>query len=248
MKKVITIFLIVFMMCSMISVQAAVPEESYQCTVFESDLSGTNYQIFLSGCWGHFYDDSVTVYLTNTSKKAISFQVSVGYSGSEERPTSVDSGYVELEPGVTGKFVLANLSSFPEKANNDLGYVPNSKLSRSSVVRIQARNISAGDTFNISGIPVFAYARDTSFKELEPNSLMNAFTDYNAINEAKLVIKKETEEDDSSELKYTLVQPDVETVNKFIIFVVSSAIVCAGGIIIYTYTFITKRRKNDDRT
>ncbi len=244
MRKVITTLLIVFIMCSTLTVQAVVPEESYQCTVFESDISGTNYQLYLMGCWGHFNDDSVTVYLTNTSKKAIEFQVCVGYSGSEEHPTSVESGFVELEPGVTGKFVLENLSNYPEKANTDLGYVPNSRLGRGSVVRIQARNIQVGDTFLICGIPTYGRARDTSFKEIEPNAIMASRTNYGYINDARLVIKKEVEEKEVVE--YTLVQPDSETVDNFLIFVVASAIICVGGIIIYVYTFITKRRENDD--
>lgn len=245
MKKLVSLFLIIFILFSTFVVYGAVSEESYLCTVFESDISDTNYQIYFMGCRGHYQDNAVTLYITNTSKEAINFQVIVGYSGSKENPTSVESGYVKLEPGVTGKFVVDNLSSFPEKANTDLGYVPNSQLGYNSVVRVQASNINVGDTFLVCGIDRYKSARDTSYKEIEAAAIISKPTNYAYINDAKLVIKKEVEQ--GKEIKeYTLEQPDSETVDKFLIFVVSSAIVCVGGIIIYTFAFITKRRENDD--
>ncbi len=242
MKKLFAIFLI-FTILS-VTVTAVVPGQSFLCTVNEADLSGKNYQIYFSNCRGHYENDAVTIYVTNTTDREIDFQVTIGFSGSKENPTTVESGYVTLQPYVTGKFVLDNLFNVPERANDELGYIPNSHLSADSVVRVQARGIEPGDTFLVCGFSRYGYARDTGFSSLEPNAIKTVPTTYGYINDAKLVIKKEVEEKEVTEI--TLEQPDTETVNKFITFTVASAIVCAGGLIIYTVTFIIKRRQKND--
>ncbi len=246
MKKFFILFLIFTMLIIGISANA-VSEISYKCTLLEGDISGENYQIYFSNCKGHYANDEVTVYVTNTSKSKALFQVTVGFQGGKVQ-TTAESGYVELDTGVTGKFVLTDISQYPEKANTDLEYVPGSALGESSVVRVQVKGLKAGDTFIVSGIERFAQARDTSFQAIEANAIMNVLTDYTYINDARLVIKKETEEkdEDREPTEYTLTQPDSETVDKFLTFVVTSAIVCVGGIILYTVSFITKRREKDD--
>lgn len=242
MKKLFAIFLMLAILS--VTVTAIVPGQSFLCTVYETDSSGENYQIYFSNCRGHYENDAVTIYVTNTTDREIDFQVTIGFSGSKENPTSVESGYVTLKPYVTGKFVLENLFNVPEKANNDLGYIPNSHLSANSVVRVQARGIKEGDTFLVCGFSRFWGAWDTNFSGLEPNAIITVPTTYGYINDAKLVVKKEVKEKAVTEI--TLEQPDTETVNKFITFTVASAIVCAGGLIIYTVTFIIKRRQKND--
>ncbi len=242
MKKIIAILMIIFTLS--VTAYAAVPEESYKCTVNKADLSGENYQIYFTGCMGHYENDAITIYVTNTSKREIEFQVTIGYSGSNETPTTVESGYVKLPVGVTGKFVLENLMNTPEKANNDLGYVPNSHLSEKSVVRVQARGMEEGDTFIVCGFRHYGVVRDTTFSNLEAGSVIPVATSYVYINEAKLVIKEEVEEKEVT--KYTLYQPPIEVVNGFITLTVSSAIICIGGLIIYTVVFIKKRREHND--
>ena len=49
------------------------------------------------------------------------------------------------------------------------------------------------------------------------------------------------------EFGISAVQPSLKTVDTFVIFVVCSAIVCAGGLVIYLFTYISKRRKQNDR-
>lgn len=246
MKKFIAIILIIIAFSS-ISVSAAVPEQSFLCTVCEGDISGSNYQIYFMSCNGHYdYEkDEVTIYITNTSKNAIDFQVTVGYSGSEQNPTTVELGYVKLEPYVTGKFVLKNLYDFPEKSDVDRG-ITDSHLGANSVVRVQARNIKVGDTFIVCGMNRYGSMRDSNYTNMEPNSVISRPTVYEYINSARLVIKKEVEEEEKEETGYTLEQPPTEVVNKFITITVASAIICVGGLIIYTFVFIVKRRENDD--
>lgn len=249
MKKLVAMLLTILMIISIVSITAyaAIPEQSFQCTVVEADLSGENYQIYFMGCRGHYENGVVTLYITNTSNKDIDFQVAIGYSNSDkEHPTTVESGYVTLKPGITGKFVLENLAKTPEKSNDELGYIPNSQLSENSVVRVQARGIKAGDTFIVCGFNRYYNLRDTNYAALEVGSVTAVPTSYLYINDAKLVIKKEVKEKESNE--YTLMQPPTEVVNALITFTVSSAIVCVGGLIIYTVVFIIKRRQNDDRT
>ena len=242
MKKIIAVLMILFIIS--VTAFAAVPEESYKCTVNKADLAGENYQLYFTGCVGHYSNDAVTIYITNTSKREIEFQVTIGYSGNSENPTSVESGYVKLPVGVTGEFFLENLRNTPERANNDLGYVPNSHLSERSVVRIQARGIKEGDTFVVCGFRYQGSVRDTNFSELEAGSIIPVVTSYADINDAKRVIKKEVEEKETTE--FTLFQPPTEAVNGLITFTVSSLIVCVGGLIIYTVVFVMKRRNNDD--
>ncbi len=246
MKKIFALFLIFAMLTVGISVNA-VSETSYRCTLLAGDISGENYQIYFSNCRGHYSNDTVTVYITNTSKREALFQVTVGFQGGEVQ-TTAESGYVKLDKGVTGKFVLTDISQYPEKANTTLGYVPGSALSESSVVRVQVKGLKAGDTFLVSGIDGFSRARDTSFQEIEANAIMSIPTDYAYINDARLVIKKETEkkEDTGDFNGYTLTQPDSEAVDGFLKFVVISAVICVGGIIVYTFIFITKRREKND--
>jgi hypothetical protein len=242
MKKIIAILMIIFILS--VTAFAAVPDESYKCTVKKSDLSGENYQIYFMGCVGHYANDAITIYVTNTSNREIEFQVIIGYSGSSERPTTAESGYVKIPTGVTGMFVLENLMNIPEKANNELGYVPNSHLSERSVVRIQARGVKEGDTFIVCGFRNSGVMRDTNFSELEAGSVTPVTTSYVYINEAKRVIKAKEEE--TEVVKYTLYQPPTEVVNGFITFTVASAILCVGGLIIYTVVFIIKRREHND--
>ena len=84
---------------------------AYSCTVLAEDMSETSYQLYLSGCSGH-YDaagDSITLYITNTCSEERSFQLTVGYSGDQVQ-TTVESGFVVLPPQTTGKFQLTELS------------------------------------------------------------------------------------------------------------------------------------------
>ena len=242
MKKIVAVLMILFIVS--VTAYAAVPSQSYLCTVNEVDLSGDSYQLYFMGCRGHYENGAITLYITNTSKQKIDFQVIIGYSGSKEVPTTAESGYVTLEPGVTGKFILENLFNIYEKANTDLGYVPDSHLSENSVVRVQAKGIKAGDTFIVCGFHSYYAARDTNYSGVEAGSVMSVPTSYIYINDAKRVIKKEVEEKEVTE--YTLTQPATETVNGLITFTVSSAIVCVGGLAIYLTVFIKKRRENDD--
>ena len=246
MKKFIAILTLLILGVIPLTVSAGVSEHSYLCTVKEEDLSGESYQLYFSGCTGHYDNDNdaVTVYITNTSEKAISFQLCIGYSGSKERPTTVESGYVKLEPGQTGMFFLENLRNTPEKANDELGYIPGSQLGRNSVVRVMAKGISEGDTFIVCGISSYHSIRDTGFSDVEPDTIRQVATNFGYIEDAKRVIKKEVEEKEPTE--FTLPQPPTELVNKFITFTVASAIVCAGGIIIYTVVCVIKRREKND--
>ena len=245
MKKIIAFVFIIMLVLSSVSV-SALGTESLKCTVFKEDLSGDSYQLYFSNCRGHYSSGAVTVYVTNTSKHSAKFQVTVGWQGSKVQ-TMVESGYVELKPGVTGRFVLENLSEYPEKANDDLGYVPNSKLGENSVVRVMARGLEENDTFVVTGIDSYSMVRDSGFSDITPNAVMKQPLVPQYVSESKLVIKDEEKEDkgDGSEYLYTMVQPDTESVNKFIIATVASAVLCLGGIAIYTVSFIIRRNKND---
>jgi len=245
MKKIFAILMI--FICLSVTASAVIASDSYFVTVDEADLSGSNYQIYFQRCLGHYdYEkDAATIYVTNTSDEKIDFQVTIGFSGSSEHPTSVESGYVTLEPHVTGKFVLEDLYELPEKANNDLGYVPNSHLGEGSVVRVQARKIKAGDTFIVCGFNAFGAMRDSNYSNIEANAVMLKPTIYEYINEARLVIKKPVEEE-KEVTEYTLTQPATDDVNNFITFTVVSFIVCIGGLIIYTVVFVIKRREKND--
>ena len=37
----------------------------------KADLAGENYQLYFTGCVGHYSNDAVTIYITNTSKREI---------------------------------------------------------------------------------------------------------------------------------------------------------------------------------
>ena len=223
---------------------------AYSCTVLAEDMSETSYQLYLSGCSGH-YDaagDSVTLYITNTCSEERSFQLTVGYSGDQVQ-TTVESGFVVLPPQTTGKFQLTELSRYPEKANDELGYVPNSHLSGSSVVRIQMSKAEEGDSFVITGLDGYANGRDSGFGELSPQALTPCAFDMDAVLNARLVIKDEGSEDNAPQEEFGISaeQPDLKTVDTFVILTVCSAILCTGGLILYGFTYISKRRKRNDR-
>ena len=222
---------------------------AYSCTVLAEDMSETSYQLYLSGCSGH-YDaagDSITLYITNTCSEERSFQLTVGSSGDQVQ-TTVESGFVVLPPQTTGKFQLTELSQYPEKANDALGYVPDSHLGGNSVVRIQMSKAQEGDSFIITGLDSYSIARDSGFSELSPQALAPCTFDADAVLNARLVIKDEgSEEIMQEEFGISAVQPSLKTVDTFVIFVVCSAIVCAGGLVIYLFTYISKRRKQNDR-
>ena len=108
MKKLLVICLIVAVLLSVNTF--AIGKASLKCTIYEEDLSGTNYRLYLGKCTGHYSNDTVTIYITNTSDEAMKFQVMIGYSGASV-PTTVESGYVEIPSGDTGRFVLTELST-----------------------------------------------------------------------------------------------------------------------------------------
>lgn len=222
---------------------------AYSCTVLAEDMSETSYQLYLSGCSGHYdaAQDSVTLYITNTGSEERSFQLTIGYSGDKVQ-TTVESGFVVLQPQATGKFQLKELSQYPEKANDELGYVPNSHLGGNSVVRIQMSKAQEGDSFMITGIDGYSTARDSGFSELSSRALVPCAFDADAVLNARLVIKDEgSGEIAQEEFGISARQPSLKTVDTFVIFVVCSAIVCAGGLGIYLFTYISKRRKRNDR-
>ena len=252
MKRIALIFL-----CIMIALCTAVPAFaqdqnlgygytcSQLCTVKEADLSEDTIEFFFSDCQGHFSNDKVTVYITNTSKDAANFQVSVGWNGDAVQ-TSMDSGFVTLEPGITGKFLLENISQFPEKANDDLGYVPGSKLSGSSIIRIKVTGLSPDDTFVITGIESYRKVMGSGLAAIKSSTIVKQFLIPQYISDAKLVIKDEEVVKEVETKEYTMIQPDTRSVVGFIILTVSSAILCIGGITIFTYSYITRRGKEND--
>ena len=244
MKK---IFAIIMVFIIVLSVNVlALGEYSYNCKVTERDMSGAKFRIYFINCRGHYYNDTVTVYVTNTSKDPINVQVSVGYGGGEVQ-TSVESGYVELESEVTGRFVLEHLSAYPEKANDDLGYVPGSALGENSVVIVELQNAKKGDTFVVSGIDQYGSARNTSHANFNDGSAIQRYPFIAAyVNESKLVVKDKEKSKAETTYEYTLEQPDNETVIKFLIIVTSSAVLCVGGLAIYIFSYVRKRRENND--
>lgn len=247
MKK-ICVLLTVLLVFLYVPQAAAVSGYAYSCTVFKEDMSETSYQLYLSGCSGHYnaMDDSVTLYITNTSSQERSFQLTIGYSGDQVQ-TTVESGFVVLQPQATGKFYLTELSHYPEKANDELGYIPNSHLSGTSVVRVQVSKVQEGDSFILSGLDGYASVRDTKFSDCSPQALAPCKPDTEAIANAKLVIKDEGSDAVPEEaFGITAVQPDIKTIDTFVLIVVVSAILCAGGFVIYLFTYISKRRQKND--
>ena len=247
MKKLCVLLTVLFVLLYVPKI-SALGSGAYSCTVMEEDMSDTSYQIYLSGCSGH-YDaagDSITLYITNTSAEAKNFQVTIGYSGDQVQ-TTAESGYVVLQPQATGKFLLQNISQYPERANDELGYVPNSHLSGNSVVRVQISQVQEGDSFVISGLDGYASARDSNFGEVSAQALRPCAFDTEAILNAKLVNKdEESEESSPEEFGITAEQPSIQIIDTFVILIVSSAILCAGGLVIYLFTYISKRRQQND--
>ncbi len=247
MKKTLCAILCLFMLICSVSVSAA-GTGALLCTLHKEDMSGNAYMLFLMGCTGHYNaeNDTVTLYITNMSAKDAEFQVHVGYSGDAgKKVTSIASGFVKLGAGVTAKFELSGLYDVPEKANDELGYVPDSHLSGKSVLRIQTQGLEDGDSFKISGIDSYSGARNTYYKEFATSSIIQTNSDLSELAEAKKVIIDEQAEDDKP-FGWTLKQPSDEFIDGFTVFIAVSAILCAGGVVIYSVSIILKRRHQHD--
>ncbi len=242
MKKLLICFLVFTILISVNTF--ALGEASYKFTMFKEDLSGTNYRVYLTKCQGHYSNGTVNLYITNTSKSSMKFQVTIGYSGASVQ-TSVESGYVEIPPKVTGRFELTDLDKYPEKTNDDLGYRPNSKLSGNSVVQIQVQSAFEGATFVVTGIDNFERSRNVNYSDFKNSDAIQRQAFVPAyVTQSKLVIKEEIDPDKES-YEYTLQQPDSQTVQVAVKVIIASAIVCAGAITIYTVCHIKRRKKHD---
>ncbi len=243
MRKIISVFIAFIIMILPIGVFASA-EKTYSFTVGKEDLSGNNFQIFLINCSGHYSaeNDSVSLYVTNTSSAKATFQLHVGYSGSADKPTSIDGAPREIAPGKSVEFIVTGLKKALEKANDELGYVPGKTLSANSVVRISAVGLGEGDTFEVTGISIGA-ARNTYYKET--NNYKE--TTYNkAITSSAEIVDQSSVTPTPEVFGYTMTQPSMEFVNGFITFIGVSAVLCIGGIAIYTVSAIIKRRKSND--
>ncbi len=244
MKKLLVSILIISLLLSVNTF--AVTQSSYKCTIYKNDMSGENFKIYLMRCEGHYSNDTVTVYITNTSKKTMKFQVMVGYGGANVQ-TTVESGYVEIPPEVTGRFELTELSKYPEKTNDDLGYRPGSKLNGNSVVQISVQGCEAGSTFVITGIARFQNSRNSNYVNFKNADAIQPYVFVPAyVTQSKLVIKKEVEEKDQVSYEYTLQQPDNDTIKTFFDITIASGATCLVAIGIYTVCHFIKRRKNND--
>ncbi len=248
MKKIICSVLCVIILLLQLTVSAA-GTNALLCTLHTEDMAGTAYQLFLMRCTGH-YDagtDSVTLYITNMSNKDAEFQVHIGYNGdADKKVTSISSGFVKLGAGVTAKFELTDLYDVPEKANDDLGYVPDSHLSGTSVIRIQSNGLEAGDSFRIMGIDSYGEARSTAFKLISEGAVITTSGELSDMADAKKVIKDKDAEGENKTFGWTMKQPSEKLVDGFTIFIAVSAILCAGGVIIYLFSILIKRRKQHD--
>lgn len=244
MKKFCVFFLIIVLLLSINTF--ALGQSAFKCTILSNDISNDSYRIYFIRCKGHYSNDTVNIYVTNTSKKAMKFQVTVGYGGADVQ-TTVESGFVEIPPEVTGRFELTELSRYPEKANTDLGYVPGSKLSESSVIQIHVQDFQEGATFVVSGFDSYESIRNTNYSAFKNQAAVQQQAFIPAyITNAKLVIKEKTEYKDDSSYEYTLSQPDNDTVKIFFDITVASAAACLGAIGVYTVCHLIKRRKNND--
>lgn len=233
---------VITVMCCVINAAAIVPA-AYSVTVTNEDSSGNAYILYIVNPSGHYdsQTDTATVYITNTSGHDIGFEMSVGWAGSTVK-TDITTGKVKVSDGVTARFSVSGLKGIPEKANDDLGYVPDSHLSEGSVVRISLTGFQAGDTFTVSGINIGS-TRNTSFKET--NAAESVVFDAKSIENAKNVIADEEEEPKpTEEFGIVLTQPSNETVTKFIIIVAASAGLFVGGAAIYICSMIIRRRKD----
>jgi len=242
MKRIIVALTVIALAVSGFSVSAKTLEnlQAVQITAQKADINGTNYNLFLSNNTGHYDSetDSVIVYIQNSSKKEMNFQVCVGWAKSTV-DTSVDSGFVTLKPGVIGKFVLPNISNYPEKANDAKGYVEGSHLSERSVVRIEVQNCSEKNTFIIFGIQS-GQIKNKSLAELASGTVKSIEMPSDAPDSAKLVIKDE-EAEDEEEFGWKIEEhPTEEQLTKGIRIIVASAILCVGGLIAYTFAYIVK--------
>lgn len=244
MKKIIVYFLIISLLLSVNTF--AIGKASFKCTIYKSDMSGDYFRIYFIRCKGHYSNDTVNIYVTNTSEDVMKFQVTVGYGGANVQ-TSIESGYVEIPPEVTGRFELTELSRYPEKANTDLGYVQGSKLNANSVIQIQVQGCKEGATFVVSGIDSYDSIRNTKhtdFKNADAVQQQTFVPSY--ITNSRLVIKEEKKYEEEKSYEYTLEQPDNDTVKTFFDITVVSGAVCLGAIGIYTVCHFIKRRKNND--
>ncbi len=241
MKKLLVICLIFALLLSVNTF--AIGRASLKCTVYEEDLSDSNYRLYLSRCSGHYLNDTVTVYITNTSDEKMKFQVMIGYSG-ESVQTTVESGYVEIPPGVTGRFVLNELSKYYEKTNDSLGYNPNRKLGANSVVQIMVQNAFVGATFVVSGIDSYQTVRNVHYTGTNANAVIYDKFIPSYVTQSKLVIKK-AEAEEGQSYEYTLSQPDNKSVKYFMIASVASASLGAVAIVVYTICHIKRRNSND---
>lgn len=235
---------VITVMCCVINAAAIAPA-AYSVTVTKEESSGNTYILYILSPSGHYdsQTDSATLYITNTSGHGIKFEMFVGYAGSAVK-TDIASGAVKVPSGVTARFSVSGLKDIPEKANDDLGYVPDSHLSEGSVVRISASGVEEGDTFTVSGINIGG-ARNTFFKET--SAAQSIDFDVNKIKDAKNVIAGENDNAEpvqTEQFGIVLKQPSNETVTKFITIVAVSAGLFVGGAAIYICSMIIRRRKD----
>ena len=248
MKKTVAclILLICLLTCSLRV--CAMGINSYEFTMLKNDMNGENYQVYISGASGQ-YDagtDSVTLYFTNTSDHEFSVQMTVGWEPSTVK-TKIDSGYLTVQPEVTAAFTLEGLSEIPEKSNDELGYVPGRFLGANSVIRFQIEGVKENDTFVVSGINGYKVVRDSAFSVMEPEAVKELPLQTQYVTNARKVISVQPsgEEKDYS---ITAETPKMENVNKFFKFIACSAVLCAGGLIIYIVTSLMKWRRQHERT
>ncbi len=242
MKKLLVVFLIFALLLSVNTF--ALGQAALKCTVFSEDLSETNYRLYLGKCTGHYLRDTVTVYITNTSDEPMKFQVMVGFSGASVQ-TTVESGYVEIPKGVTGRFELKELSKYPEKTNDELTYNPNSKLGANSVVQIMVQNAYEGATFVISGIDSFQTVRNTNYSTPNPNAVIYTTFVPAYVTQSRLVIKKDEPVEEGKEYEYTLSQPDNQSVKYFVIAIGASLSLGVLATVVYALCHIKRRNNND---
>lgn len=243
MKKILAAAIaVITVICCTINAAAIVPT-AYSVTVTNEDSSGNTYILYIINPSGHYdsQTDTATVYITNTSGHDIRFEMFVGWAGNTVK-TDIGTGSVKVSGGETARFSVSGLKDVREKANDDLGYVPDSHLSEGSVVRIRLSGVSEGDTFTVSGINIGS-AKNTSFKDM--NAIQSVSFDAEKIENAKNVIADEEEEPKSTEeFGIVLTQPSNETVTKFITIVAVSAGLFVGGAAIYICSMIIRRRKD----
>ena len=242
MKKLLVVILIFALL---LSVNAfALGKASLKCTVYPDDLSGTNFRLYFIKCTGHYSRDTVTVYITNTSDKPMKFQVMVGYAGATVQ-TTVESGYVEIPKGVTGRFELNELSKYHEKTNDELTYDPNVKLSANSVVQIMVQDAYEGATFVVTGIDSFQSVRNTNFALASSNVVVTEKFVPAYVTQSRLVIKRDEPVNEGEAHEYTLSQPDNQSIRYFVKITAGSLSLGMVATVIYALCH-KKRRNNND--